>query len=73
MPESVFFLRNDLMNEAMIEVAYKCKCGARVSGKADRVFTDDEVSELKNRGCAVCYLKNILERDIQNIDAGIAD
>jgi hypothetical protein len=52
----------------MVDIEYDCKCGARVTGKAEREFTPAEIEELKRRGCSVCYLKNLLEKDLQHID-----
>lgn len=55
-------------SEKMVEIAYRCKCGAMVTGRAARQFTDAEMAELKKRDCGVCYLKNLLEKDLQAID-----
>lgn len=54
--------------ENMVDIEYDCKCGAKVTGRAARQFTDAEMQELKKRGCGVCYLKNLLEKDLQTID-----
>ena len=55
-------------SEKMAEIAYRCKCGAMVTGRAAREFTHEEMAELKKRDCGVCYLKNLLEKDLQAID-----
>lgn len=56
-------------SEKMVDISYRCKCGAMVTGKADRQFTPAEVEELRRRGCGVCYLRNLLEKDLQLIDS----
>lgn len=58
-------------NEKMVDIEYDCECGAKVTGKAERQFTSAEIEELKRRGCGVCYLKNLLEKDLQTIDSEI--
>ena len=55
-------------NEKMVDIRYRCKCGAIVTGRAERKFTPEEIAELARRGCGVCYLKNLLEKDLQDID-----
>lgn len=55
-------------SEKMVDIEYFCKCGALVTGKAARQFTDAEMAELKKRDCGVCFLKNLLEKDLQTID-----
>ena len=55
-------------SEKMVDISYRCKCGAMVTGRAARQFTDIEMAELKKRDCGVCYLKNLLEKDLQTID-----
>jgi hypothetical protein len=55
-------------SEKMVDIEYQCKCGAMVTGRAEREFTPEEMAELKKRGCGVCYLKNLLEKDLQTID-----
>jgi hypothetical protein len=55
-------------SENMVDIEYRCKCGAMVTGRAARQFTDAEMEELKKRGCGVCFLKNLLEKDLQQID-----
>lgn len=35
----------------MVDIEYDCKCGARVTGKAERQFTPEEIAELSRRGC----------------------
>ena len=68
--ESVIFLeKNKMESENMVDIAYRCKCGAMVTGKAARQFTDAEIAEFKKRDCGVCYLKKLLEKDLQLIDS----
>ena len=55
-------------SEKMVDISYRCKCGAMVTGRAARQFTDEEMAELQKRDCGVCYLKNLLEKDLQQID-----
>lgn len=55
-------------SEKMVEIQYFCKCGALVTGKAERQFTDKELEELRKRDCGVCYLKNLLEKDLQQFE-----
>jgi hypothetical protein len=66
--ESVVFLEKNKM-ENMVNIEYDCKCGAKVTGKADRKFTPAEIEELRRRGCGVCYLRDLLEKDLQLIDS----
>lgn len=55
-------------SEKMVDISYRCKCGAMVTGRAAREFTPEEMAELQKRDCGVCYLKNLLEKDLQQID-----
>ena len=60
-----------MKSEKMVDFSYRCKCGARVTGKAERGFTPAEIEELKRRGCGVCYLKNLLEKDSETVGRDI--
>jgi len=55
--------------ENMVDIEYRCKCGAIITGKAARQFTDAEMAEFKKRDCGVCYLKSLLEKDLSLIDS----
>jgi hypothetical protein len=66
--ESVIFLEKNMESEKMVDISYRCKCGAMVTGSAAREFTPEEMAELQKRDCGVCYLKNLLEKDLQQID-----
>ena len=57
-----------MKSDKMVYIEYKCECGATVTGRAAREFTDAEMVELSRRGCGVCYLKNLLEKDLRTID-----
>ena len=48
---------------------FKCECGALVSTNG---MSEDEVARHKDAGCAICYLKRLLEQDIKDIDEGRA-
>ncbi len=58
-------------NEEPRLVGYRCsRCGAIITKKN---LTEEEALELsKNGNCAICYLGNLLQRDIAAIDAGTA-
>ena len=58
-------------SEKMVDISYRCKCGALVTGRAARQFTETEMAELKRRGCGVCYLRDLLEKDLKLIDSEI--
>lgn len=64
----LFFGEKAMESEKMVDIQYFCKCGALVTGKAARQFTDAEMAALKQRDCGVCYLKNLLEKDLKQID-----
>ena len=54
-----------MKNEKMVDFSYQCKCGAMVTGRAAKQLTDAEIASLKERGCGVCYLRNLLDKDLE--------
>ena len=50
-------------------IGYRCKCGAIIASKG---VTEAEASARRKAGCAICYLKAILTKDIADIDSGVA-
>jgi hypothetical protein len=57
------------MSETMYEISVKCKtCGAVITANVDKQLTGDELKSLEGRDCGICYLKSLLERDLQMLD-----
>ena len=53
----------------MFDLEIKCaKCGAIMTASVDREFTEAEKASLANKECGICYLKGLLERDLQEFE-----
>lgn len=49
------------------EIQIKCECGAIMTAKVSRELTTDEKKSLEGRKCGICYLKELLERDLTEL------
>lgn len=59
------------MGYDMFDVQAKCECGAIMTAKIDRQLTESELKSLEGRQCAICYLKAILQKDLQTFDSSV--
>lgn len=64
-----WYIENMNTNDNKQTIGYRCKCGAVIASKG---ITEEEAIERRRAGCAICYLKNLLTKDIADIDSGVA-
>lgn len=64
-----WYIENMNTNANKQTIGYRCKCGAVIASKG---ITEAEAIERRLAGCAICYLKNLLTKDIADIDSGVA-
>jgi hypothetical protein len=53
--------------ECNYEIQIKCACGAIMTAKTSRELTAEEKKSLEGRKCGLCYLQELLERDLQTV------
>jgi len=54
--------------ECNYEIEIKCaNCGAIMTAKTNRELTAEEKKSLEGRKCGLCYLQELLERDLQTV------